>query len=149
VVGDQHRRAGRPGLLEAAAAVGEYDGPTAGRGRGADAVHDGRDALALVVVGAAEEDQQMALTRADAADPAGVAGHRRGGEPGQVGRSHLDGRLAEGVDGGEPSRPEHERDVVMLGPGQLGEPGGGRLGLLRVVHGRHPSALPPVVSIRR
>ena len=63
VVADQHRRAGRPGLVEPAAAVGQHDRAAAGGGRGADAVHDGGDALALVVVGAAEEDQQAARRR--------------------------------------------------------------------------------------
>ena len=64
VVADQHRRARRPGLLEAAAAVGEHDGAAAGRGRRTHAVHDGGDALALVVVGAAEEDQQARVSPA-------------------------------------------------------------------------------------
>ena len=58
VVADQHRRTRRPGLLEPAAAVGEHDGAAARLRRRTHAVHDRRDALALVVVGAAEEDQR-------------------------------------------------------------------------------------------
>ena len=61
VVGDQHRLPGLPALLEAAAAVGQHDGRAAGRGRGTDRVDDRGDALALVEVGAGEEDQQVAV----------------------------------------------------------------------------------------
>ena len=40
VVGDEHGRAGRPLLAQAAAAVGDDDRAAPGRGGGADAVHD-------------------------------------------------------------------------------------------------------------
>ena len=120
VVADQDRRAWRPGLLEPAAAVGQHDGAAAGRGRRPHAVDDRRDALALVEVGAAEEDEQRAVARADAADLAGVAGDRRGGEAGQVGGVDLGGRLAERVDGRQPARAQHQRDVVALDAGLLG-----------------------------
>ena len=72
-------------LLEAAAAVGEHDGPAAGPRRRTHAVHDRRDALALVVVGAAEEDQRLQVAGADRADLAGVAGDGGRAEAGQVG----------------------------------------------------------------
>ncbi len=137
VVADQHRRAGRPGLLQAAAAVGQHDGAAARLGRRTHAVDDRRDALALVEVGAAEEHQQLLVARADAADLAGVTGHRGGGEAGQVGGGDLGGRLAERVDGRQPARAQHQRDVVALDAGLLREGGGGLLGeLVRRAAGR-------------
>ena len=127
MVADEHRRAGRPGLVEPAAAVGQHDGPAAGLGRRTDPVHDRRDALALVEVRAAEEHQQLLVTRADAADLAGVAGHRGRGEAGQVGRRDLGSRLAQRVDRGQPAGAQHQRHVVPLDAGLLGEGGGGLL----------------------
>ena len=53
VVADQDRGAGLPVRVETAAAVGEDDGPAPGSRSGADGVHHGADALALVEVGAA------------------------------------------------------------------------------------------------
>src|SRR5829696_3284142 len=52
VVGDEHRLAGLPALLEPAAAVCEHDRRAAGGGRRTDRVDDRGDALALVEVGA-------------------------------------------------------------------------------------------------
>src|SRR6185503_1358263 len=63
VVADQHRCPGRPRLVEPATTVGEHDRAATGGGRGADRVDDGGDALALVVVGAAAEEQQPAPAR--------------------------------------------------------------------------------------
>ena len=77
MVADQHRRPRRPALLEPAAAVGEHDRAAAGRRRRTHAVHDGLDALALVVVGAAQEDQRPDAADVDRADLAGVARRRR------------------------------------------------------------------------
>ena len=71
-----------------------------------------RDALALVEVGAAEEDQQVLVTGADAADLPGVAGDRGRVEAGQVGGGDLGRGLAERVDGRQPAGAEDERDVV-------------------------------------
>ena len=114
----------------AAVVHGVRTAAAAGLGRRPDAVHDGGDALALVVVGAAQEHQQVPVARTDRADLAGVAGDRGGGEAGQVGRLDLGGGVAERVDGGQPARAEHEGDVVPFDAGQLGEAVGGLLGAL-------------------
>ena len=97
---------------------------------------DGADALALVEVGAREEDQQVLVPGADAADPAAVARDAGGVEAGQVGGADLRGGLAEGVDGRQPARTEDEGDVVLVDAGEAGE-GVGRLPgeLLGLVHG--------------
>ena len=130
VVADQHRGAGRPGLLQAAAPVGEHDRAAAGRGRRTHPVDDRGDAAALVEVGAAEEDQQVPVAGAHRADLARVTGHGRGGEAGQVGRVDLGGRLAQGVDGRQPAGAEDQGHVVLGDAGELGESGGGLLGQL-------------------
>ena len=144
MVADQHRRAGRPGLLEPAAAVGQHDRAAAGAGRRTHAVDDRRDALALVVVGAAEEDQQVAVADADRADLAGVAGDRGRGEARQVGGVDLGGRLAQRVDRRQPARAEHQGHVVALDAGQLGEPLGGLAGeVVRGLSCRHAAHSTP------
>ena len=143
VVGDQHRLARLPALLEPAAPVGQHDGRAAGRRRRTDRVDDRGDALALVEVGAREEDQEVAVTLLDGADLAAVARDGGSAEARQVGGVDLGGRLAEGVDGRQPARAQHEGDVVALDAGQLGEPrGGGSGGVVRVLvaHGPHSRA---------
>ena len=143
VVGDQHRLAGLPALLEAAAPVGQHDRRAAGGGRRTDRVDDRGDALALVEVGAGEEDEEVLVTAADRADLAAVADDGRGAEARQVGRVDLGRGLAERVDGREPARAEDEGDVVALDAGQLGEPrgcGGGGVVRVLVAHGPHSRA---------
>lgn len=77
VVVDQDRLAGTHALAQATAAVGQHDG-LAARGHGrAHAVRDGGDATALVVVGAAQEDQGALVTDLEGADAAAVARDRR------------------------------------------------------------------------
>ena len=118
-------RTGVPGvqrLLETAAAVGEHDRAAARAGRRTDSVDDGLDALALVVVGAAEEDQELLVARADRADLAGVAGDRRRENPGRSVVSISAVASPSASTAGSQPGAEHQRHVVALDAGQLGEP---------------------------
>jgi hypothetical protein len=87
--------------------------------------------LALVVVGAREEDQQVAVAPEESTVRMERILPRVAGRPpaaleaGQVGGVDLGGGLAERVDGGQPARAQHEGDVVSLDAGPLGERGGG------------------------
>ena len=90
---------------------------------------DGGDAVALVVVGAAEEDQGALAAAAYRADPARVAFDGRCREAGQVGDRELVLGDAEGVGCGDPPRTHDQRDVVVpLPSGELAEASGGGLG---------------------
>ena len=122
MVADQHRRAGRPGRRQAAAAVGQHDRPAAGRGGGPDRVHDRGDALALVVVRAAEEHQQppVARSRRCGSCPSGRPPRRRRSPAGRWSRSRRSASPSASTAGSQPG-PEHERDVVAVDPGQPGE----------------------------
>ena len=65
-----------------------------------------------------------------------MAGDRGRAEARQVGGGDLGGRLAEGVDGGQPARAEDQGDVVLGDAGEVGEDVGGLAGALLVVgHG--------------
>ena len=113
MVADQHRGAGRPGLLEAAAAVGQHDGPAAGApprcGRRArrrrrpcprrSGCGSGRPAGCCRRSGRCGSCRECPATAAAR-------------EAGQVGGGDLGGGLAEGVDGGQPARAEDQGDVV-------------------------------------
>ena len=105
---------------------------------GADAVHDGAHAPALVEVGARAEDQgaPAGVTDGDRAHAPAVSGDGRGVEAGYVGV--VDGRegRADEVGGLAPARPEHERHVVGRRAGALGDDGGGGLGDVEGVGGR-------------
>ena len=90
-------------------------------------MHHRSDALALVEVGAAQEDEDGLVTDLDAADLARVADDAGGVEAGQVGGVDLRGGRPESVHGRQPAGPEDQRDVVALDAGQLGEGGGGVL----------------------
>ncbi len=125
VVADEHRSARRPALLQPAAAVGEHDGATARRRRGAHAVHDGCHPEALVEVGAAEEHEQPAVAGADRADLAGVALDGGRCEAREVGGRDLRLGLAQQVDGGQPPAAEDEGDVMGGDAGGVGERRGG------------------------
>jgi len=57
VVADERGLADRPVLAQHTRAVGEHGHAAAQRGGGAHAVHDGRDAVALVEVGATREHE--------------------------------------------------------------------------------------------
>ncbi len=127
VVADEHRRPRLPGLVEAAAAVGQHHDAAAGCGGGADTVHDGSHAEPFVEVGAAQEHEQVAVTRAHRAHLARMTRHGWGCEAGQVRRTQLGGGLAERVGGGQPPGAQDDRDVVGLDAGPVAEHGG-RLG---------------------
>lgn len=91
---------------------------------GTDAVGDGGDAAALVVVGPAEEEQRALVADLVRADLAAVAldGGRR--EAGQVGDRELGLGRTERLCGGGPAGAHHERDIVGFGAGQLAQAGG-------------------------
>ena len=121
----------------------------AGRRSGAHAVHHRAHAEALVEVGAAEEHQQVLVAGAHRPDLAGVPGHGRRREPGQVGGAELGGGLAERVDGGQPAGAHHQGDVVALDPGLLGEHGGGLGGGVAGRGGLGAHAAHPSRGVRR
>ena len=128
MVADQHRLAGAHALAQAAAAVGQDDRLAAGGDGGTDAVRDGGDAAALVVVRAAQEDQRALVADPVRADLAAVALDRRRREAGQLGDRELGLGGAERVDGRCPAGAHHEGDVVGLGAGQLAQARGGGVG---------------------
>ena len=151
MVADQHRRAGRPVLVEAAAAVGQHQGLAAGRRGGAHAVHDGADALALVVVRAGAQDQgALALPGQDRADGAHVAHHGRCGEAGDFGGGQGGGGLADQFGGVAPARAEDQRDVVGLDACLCGDVVGGGAGGLEGIRVQEFCCSSPVqATVRR
>ena len=129
MVADQHRGAGRPVFVEAAAAVGQHEGLAAGGRRGAHAVDHGADALALVVVRAGAQDQgALALLGQHRADGAHVPLHGRCGEAGDFGGGQGGGGLADQLGGVAPARAEDQRDVVGLDARLCGDVVGGGAG---------------------
>ncbi len=128
VVADQHRLAGAHALAQTAAAVGQDDRLAAGGHGRTDAVGDGGDATALVVVRAAQEDQSALVTEGVRADLAAVPLDGRRREAGQLGDLELGVGCAQGVDGRSPAGAHHEGDVVGLGAGQFAQAGGGGVG---------------------
>ena len=109
---------GRARRAQAAAAVGQHDDLGARGDRGPHAVHDGRDAAALVEVGAAEEDQRPLVADADRADACRRGPRRRRREAGQLGDRELGVGLAEHLGGRHPAGAHHQGDVVVLDAGQ-------------------------------
>lgn len=128
MVADQDRLAGAHVGAQAAAAVGQDDGLAARGHGGADAVHDGGDAMALVVVGAAQEDEHTLVADAVRADPAAMALDRRGRKAGQVSDLELGLGGAERLHGRGPAGAHHEGDVVGLGTRELAQARGGVVG---------------------
>ena len=84
---------------------------------------DGPHAAALVEVGPGAEDEgaPTGVADRDGADAARVAGDGRAVEAGDLGLVDRGEGLADEVRGLAPARAEHERDVVPLGAGALGD----------------------------
>ena len=107
------------------------------RDRGAHAVRDRGDAVPLVQVRAAEEDEHSLPAPLDGVDPAFVSRDGGGRETGQVGRGERRGRARRGFRGPLPARAEHERDVEAVDSGAGAQlVGGFSRGVQWVAHGR-------------
>jgi hypothetical protein len=98
-------------------------------------VDDGSDALALVVVGAAQEHQQAPVADRQRPDGPAVALDGRSAEAGQLGQRHLVVGGPQGVRSREPAGAHDEGEVVVTATGTFaecigsltGEFGGGHL----------------------
>ena len=135
MVGDDDGLADGHPLADPAGGVGQQHAPAAGGGGGADAVHDGVDAVALVQVRPAEQHQHVPVADGHRADRADVPGDRRRDEAGQVDHRELVRGRADAVRGRPPAGPEHDGDVVLLDPGRRDDRGGGPSGCV-VVRGQ-------------
>jgi len=72
---------------------------------------------------ATEEHQHSMVANSHTAHPTGMSGHRGRMEAGQIGDVDIGIGLPEGVSGGNPSRSEHNGDVVCGDTGETSDLG--------------------------
>ena len=137
VVADEHGRAGAVRRHQRPGGVREEHGPAAGEHGRPHAVDDRGHGVVLVEVRAAREHEHGDPADVHRVRHPGVALHRRGGEPGQLGHGDARPRLAQGRDHVRPSGPQHEGGAMLAealaDPGRAGPRG--EVGIVR--HGAH------------
>lgn len=117
MVSDQDALAHIPVSLQRPVGVGQHQ-PTHTRcGSRPYRVHDGARTVTLVQVGAADEDEDSAISQAGRASEPRMTGSGRGEEAGQLGDGKLRDRLPEGVGRGPPPRAQDDRIVVGVRAG--------------------------------
>jgi hypothetical protein len=112
VIADKHGLAGLKAGRDAASSVGEHDGLAACGHGGAHAVHDGGGGVALVQVGAAEEDEHVQAADPDRPHDGQVAWHGGGGQLADIGERDLAVGGPDRVGCRCPAGAEYHGDVV-------------------------------------